>query len=277
MSEACDVMLFVCGGGACHVIREHEPSSMPVVMLNPDSPDEDTEAAFRPAAHAVARAAVEEHAELVSRMRIVFVYAILGGDMGSILVSEVTKYAQEAGCRVVAVAGIPWEEGTPRRGRALDMLPEVVASADRTLVSDGLAVAKLMDDNVRTIDSIVRASGYAMQNALDSLAQLAEGPFFSTLPESAYTYSYVKDLDPVRAVERAMDATAFPTDPAYGKMTVTVSSAFGRAQLEEVFEAVVSRTGIIPEIVKRDDREDTRVLVFLPVRLSPSSPRASRS
>ena len=54
-----------------------------------------------------------------------------------------------------------------------------------------------------------------------------------------------------------------------------MSSGFGTAQLEQIFHTVVSNTGIIPDIVKRDDREDTKVLVFLPVRLT--SPRASRS
>ena len=56
---------------------------------------------------------------------------------------------------------------------------------------------------------------------------------------------------------------------------LSVSSGFGTAQLEQIFHTVVSNTGIIPDIVKRDDREDTKVLVFLPVRLT--SPRASRS
>ena len=76
-------------------------------------------------------------------------------------------------------------------------------------------------------------------------------------------------------MDRALGATVFPTDPAYGKAIVTVSSGFGTAQLEQIFNTVVSNTGIIPEIVKRDDKEDTKVLVFLPVRLAPS-PRASR-
>ena len=124
-------------------------------------------------------------------------------------------------------------------------------------------------------DAFFRASAHALGFALRNLAHMIDGPFFSTFAEKIYTFSYVNDLDPAEAVQRALGATVFPTDPAYGKLIVTVSSGFGTAQLEQIFHTVVSNTGIIPDIVKRDDREDTKVLVFLPVRLT--SPRASRS
>ena len=62
-----------------------------------------------------------------------------------------------------------------------------------------------------------------------------------------------------------MDSTMFETSPDFGKMIVLVSSGFGTAQVESIFYTIVSMTGIVPDIVKREDREDTKVLVFLPV------------
>ena len=268
-----DAALFACGGGASRVVRENPLPSMPVVVLNPEPPAAGAGEGFDELAHAVARAAADAAWDSFASCRIAFVYAILGGDMGAVLMSEATRRAREAGCRVVAVAGIPWENAD-RRERAMALLPKVMGESDRTLVSDGLAVVRLLDGEGLSLDDVLRAHGAVMSAALDSLAQIAEGPFFSTLPERAYTYSYVTDPDPVRAVERAMGATAFPTDPSYGKMAVTVSSSFGLARVEEITEAVASRTGIIPEVFKRGDSDDGKVLVFLPLRTSPTASRA---
>ena len=58
----------------------------------------------------------------------------------------------------------------------------------------------------------------------------------------------------------------FPVDPAFGKSVVMVSSGFGTAQMESIFNTVVSMTGIVPDIVKREDGDDTKVLTFLPVQ-----------
>ena len=118
--------------------------------------------------------------------------------------------------------------------------------------------------------------------AVDNLAHMMEGPFFSTFPKKIYTFAYTNDLDPSKAVTRAMDSTMFETSPDFGKMIVLVSSGFGTAQTESIYYTlvssgfgtaqtesiyytIVSMTGIVPDIVKRDDREDTKVLVFLPV------------
>ncbi|MDO5862162.1 MAG: hypothetical protein Q4Q58_05165 [Thermoplasmata archaeon] len=277
MSDVGDAILFACGGAACHVVGEHRPEGMPVVQLNPETPREFREEVFAGIARDLARGAVDDVEFMLEDMRVVFVYTVLGGDMGAVLQAEVADRAHRHGCKVVTVAGIPLEVGTERRERAIAALDGTVVSSDRVLVLDGYNVAQLVDDNVRRIDSIFRASAHVMESMLDNLAQLVEGPFFSTFPEKVYTFSHVSDMEPARAVARAMEATAFPTDPAYGKMIVTVSAAFGPAQLEQIFETVVESTGIMPDIVKRDDREDTKVLVFLPVRLGPSSPRASRS
>ena len=58
---------------------------------------------------------------------------------------------------------------------------------------------------------------------------------------------------------------------------ITVGSAFRSVEIDTIVQSVVSATGIMPDIVFRDDLEDNKFVVFLPVRISPSSPRASRS
>lgn len=267
-----DAVLFVCGGGASRIVSDARIDNIPMEFVNPGRASDPTFSG--PIASGDERAIGER---LVG-VRVVFAFAMLGGSSGTDMLQAVARVAKAAGCKVVAIAGIPMEFEHERRARAMDALHVILGQVDRTLLMDvGTVLDIRMDENSETkFDAFFRASAFASGFALRNLAYMVDGPFFSTFPERAYTFAYVNDIDPAHAVDRALGATVFPTDPAYGKAIVTVSSGFGTAQLEQIFNAVVSNTGIIPEIVKRDDREDTKVLVFLPVRLAPS-PRASRS
>lgn len=269
-----DAVLFACGGGACHVLTDYSIDNIPVEFVNPGEASDDADSPF---SGPIASGRREAIGSRLQGVRVAFVFAILGGTSGTEMMMTTSEVAKSCGCKVVAIAGIPMEFEHERRTRALDSLDGVRALADRTLLMDVGTVLKLRKDanSEMKFDAFFRASAHALGFALRNLAHMIDGPFFSTFAEKIYTFSYVNDLDPAEAVQRALGATVFPTDPAYGKLIVTVSSGFGTAQLEQIFHTVVSNTGIIPDIVKRDDREDTKVLVFLPVRLT--SPRASRS
>ena len=264
-----DALLFACGGAACRNIASTGFDRIPAFRINPREA-----AAGNPEFQSpLSRGDEDAIAAAVAGARVVFVYAMLGGESGTGMMARVIECARRSGCRTVALAGIPWRPEVDRRLKALQALDGIASSADRTFLMDVDTVAVINGDS--RPDSFFRVLTRTSYMAMDSLTSIVDGPFFSTFPEKAYTFSYVNDMDPASAVERALGATAFPTDPAYGKLIVTVSSGFGTAQIEQIFHTVVSNTGIIPDIVKRDDREDTKVLVFLPVRLI--SPRASRS
>ena len=254
-------MLFACGGGAAHVVSDYPPPMMPVVTVNPPTPGPDRPDLWDGAV----RRAVDDVEDRLAGVRIAFIYAILGGDLGRLIMSELTVRAKVAGCRVVLIAGIPMAFERSRRSKALAEIPEIRHAGDRLLLMDGEAVVRLNSD-VKA-DPTFRLTAHSLAFAIDNLAQLAEGPFFSTLTEGAYTFAYVTEMDPGDAVGRALRASVFPTDPSYGTPVVTVSSGFGEARTEKTVERVVAETGMLPDIVERADREDSKFLVFLPVEL----------
>lgn len=275
MRDLDDAVLFVVGGGAAHVLDEAGPDSrfpLPTYRVNPrqaeitDDPEEMTP---------LARGDPEEIRSRLEGVRVVMVFAMLGGESGTRYMPEIISMARDAGCRVVSIASIPWELEQERRARAMEALPLVVGSSDRTLLMD---VQTLVDIRAgkpeQKVHSFFRVTARALRFAIGSLASMLEGPFFSIFSQRAYTFAYANEMSPARAVEVAMESTVFETDPAMGKAVVAVSAGFGTAQKESIFETVVGRTGIIPEIVQREDMEDTKVLVYLPVDLSP---RASRT
>ncbi len=268
-----DAVLFACGTGANTILTRHPVHTVPVLTVDPlEASLSDDPMYANPIAHGDP-GAMEER---LRGVRVSMAFAMLGSKSGTESLLTVADCARNSGCKVISIVGIPWEAEPDHRDKAMQVLGDVLERSDRTFLMDVQTIAELrveeMDPNPY---SFFKTSEYALGFAIRILAGMTDGPFFSTLPEKAYTFSYVNDIDPAEAVQRALGATVFPTDPAYGKLIVTVSSGFGTAQIEQIFHTVVSNTGIIPDIVKRDDREDTKVLVFLPVRLT--SPRASRS
>ena len=162
----------------------------------------------------------------------------------------------------MTVAGLPFEAS--RRDKGLRMMNEVLEMSDRMFVVDMAAYSRIYPDLVvhRVMNLIASSISFSVRN----LAHLMEGPFFSTFYKKVYTVAYTTDMSPSNAVARAADASAFEVDPAYGKSIIMVSSGFGTAQIESIYNTVVSMTGIIPDIVKREDADDTRVLTFIPVQ-----------
>lgn len=268
-----DVTLFVCGGGATSVMRDSRGiPDLPVVYLNtndsstiPMAP-EGTPGSFGDEclASALAWDNEDEIRARMKGMRVVMVFAVLGGGTGTAMLFETARMARDEGCRVVSIVGLPMPVEHERRVRSMEALSRVGEASDRMFILDMGAMNRL-DGDIKFLH-VLRMVSHSISFAVGSLARMMEGPFFSTLSKKVYTFAYTNDLDPTKAVDRAMESTMFVTDPSYGKAVVLVSSGFGTSQIESIFYTVVSRTGIVPDIVKREDREDTKVLVFLPVQ-----------
>lgn len=276
MSVLDDVVLFACGGGANRIVADSRISDH--IRIIPINPREAAISGEPDLAPPIASGNPDAIRSSLDGIRVAFMLAMLGGASGTGMLLETARVAKECGCRVVSIVGIPMQFEHERRERAMDAIREAVVVSDRMLLMDmGTVVELNVEANDPKFDAFFRISAHSLGFAVANLAEIVEGPFFSTFTERVYTFAYVTDIDPANAVRRALNATAFPTDPAYGKAVVTVSSGFGKAQTEQIFHTVVSNTGIIPDIVKREDREDTKVVVFLPARITPSSPRVSRS
>jgi cell division GTPase FtsZ len=172
--------------------------------------------------------------------------------------------ARECGCKVVSISGIPMIFEATRREKAMEALPEIIAMSDRSFILDvetlNILYPSIKFRNVLEVYS--RTVAFALQNMYRTM----EGPFFSMFSQRVYTFAYASDIEPVIAVSKAMENPMVETDPSAGKLILYVSSSFGTAEKESMTDAIVSMSGILPEIVKREDREDTKVLLFLSVK-----------
>lgn len=266
-----DVILFVCGGAARHIIsRVSESPGVPMVLLdsNGDSTiplrGEDVPDIYLDEYESYALA-VENRDEIRARlrgMRVALIFSVLGGWSSSGILPVIAECARLEGCSVVSIAGLPFEP--TRRDKGLAMMNEVLGLSDRMFVIDVAAYSKIYPDYKvhRTLNLVATAVSFSVKN----LSAVMDGPFFSTFSKKLYTLAYTTGLSPSEAVSRAEDASAFDVDPTYGKSVVMVSSRFGTAEREATFDAIVGLTGIVPDIVTRDDAEDTRIITFLPVQ-----------
>ncbi len=276
-----DVVLFVCGGAARHIL-EYFPIRMPMeyVLLGSQERDEEVNDPERHPIPARARLESGDREGIMCQLdgiRVALVLAVLGGDTGSAALSEAVGCAREVGCRTVAVVGVPMTFESGRREKAREAVSQSIGQVDRMFIVDNQEAAGLYTDGKDPkIDSFFRMYQHRLSYAINAVASMLEGPFFSTFFAKSYTFSYVSALDPGEAVAEAMDSALFPADPGSGKLIVSVGSGLDGADKEQVFQSIVSKTGIMPDIVPRDDLEDSRMILFLPVTLD-SSPRASRS
>lgn len=268
-----DVLLVGCGGGAKAILDDSEGRvDLPTVLINSNDSsciqmvDEDVEGC-RGDHYLASALAMDNEEAIMSYMRgyrIVILLSMLGGGTGTGMVPVIIDCAKRCGCRVVSVLGIPMEYETDRRTRAMGSLPGIIDASDRSLILDTQSFNR-MYPHIKILH-VMRVTARTIAFAIRNLAEVMEGPFFSTFYARIYTIAYTTDLDPSAAVRNALDHSMFETDPTNGKMVITVSSGFGAAEIESIYNTVVAMSGIIPDIVKRDDREDTKVMVFLPVR-----------
>lgn len=202
--------------------------------------------------------------EIFTGKRVAMVFSVLGGGTGTGMMPVVMGCARECGCKVVSISGIPMMFEATRREKAMEALPEIIAMSDRSFILDvetlNILYPSIKFRNVLEVYS--RTVAFALQNMYRTM----EGPFFSMFSQRVYTFAYASDIEPVIAVSKAMENPMVETDPSAGKLILYVSSSFGTAEKESMTDAIVSMSGILPEIVKREDREDTKVLLFLSVK-----------
>ena len=268
-----DVVLVVCGGGASSVIENAEGKmNIPTFFINSSArssiqmvPD-DVEGCFgdQYLASTIAFENIDRIREIFTGKRVAMVFSVLGGGTGTGMMPVVMGCARECGCKVVSISGIPMMFEATRREKALEALPEIIAMSDRSFILDvetlNILYPSIKFRNVLEVYS--RTVAFALQNMYRTM----EGPFFSMFSQRVYTFAYASDIEPVIAVSKAMENPMVETDPSVGKLILYVSSSFGTAEKESMTDAIVSMSGILPEIVKREDREDTKVLLFLSVK-----------
>lgn len=208
---------------------------------------------------------VDEIPSVLEGVRVAVVFAFLGGGSTENL-REVLVAASSHGCRTVAVVGIP-PEFDIRRPSAMEQLAELDGIVDRVVALDVQSALDSSDPDCR-FDSVFRILSHATAFALDCVLQLLDGPFFSTLSRPRYTFAYVNTMMMSDAVGAALRKVAFPMAPSIGKLVVAVGSGCTGAEINQIRAAAVFRTGILPDVFRRDDADTNRVVVFAPLARS---------
>ena len=260
-----DAILLVCGGGARHILGDEDLGAERISMdkgeLEPPVMNDGVHLE-EGQAFALAFDWREEILGMMAGKRIVISFAMLGGGTGAGMIPMLAECARDAGCSFVSVIGMPFEPD--RRYSAFESLSEIRKASDRLFVFDTLSITRLHPNAKMRHALNIMASTVHM--TIRSLTAMVDGPFFSTFTKDAYTVAYTTALYPSDAVSRVVEASLFKPDPDRGRFVVMVSSNFGTAELESIMSTVAEKTGIIPDIVRRDDAEDTKVLTFLPVQ-----------
>jgi len=207
-------------------------------------------------------------ASILDGRRIVIPFSILGGELGTDVIKQTIEYARKSGCKVVSVLGIPMGFEPDRRERAFIALPEVAALSDCTLVLD---LAKLMNTNMeigknRSWTVFLRMSDNIMTMSIKSIVEFMQGPFFTVFTEHMYSYVPASDVVPLNAVKNSWDTVMFDNFPLMNGSVIMVAANVRTSEIEDIQNEVVSKSGIMPEVVKREDSEDSKVLIFRAVR-----------
>lgn len=258
-------VLIACGGGARHILGDEGLGLEKMILdkgeLEPPVANDGIHL-DDPLAFALAIDRKNEIGRFVAGKRAVIAFAMLGGGAGAGTMPAVAECAHDAGCSFVSVIGVPYETESRRYG-AFESLSEIAEVSDRMFVFDTLTIGRLHPN--AKIHHALNMIASTVQMAIRAIASLVDGPFFSTFTKKAYTLAYTTSFYPSEAVARASEASLFEPDPEHGRCVVFVSSRFGTAELESISSTVAEKLGMIPDIVRRDDAEDTKVLTFLPV------------
>jgi len=195
--------------------------------------------------------------------RVIIPFCILGGNVGFGKMRAVIRNAKAVGCRTVTIAGIPFIE-QDRRQRALDSVQDVRSMTDRLLIID-MATTPVIFKSERTADQVVRMVDFTVLYTVNALAKAIEGPFFSIFEDDAYTFAYSTDTIALNAVMSALDAMICKADFSR-KSVIMLSAHMTSGECDIIAEQFVKSTGSMPEIIRREDKDDSKVLVFLPIK-----------
>ncbi len=267
-----DVLIVACGGAGCRIFAESEPVlEYPVLLINsngssgiPLAPPDmqgcrgDVELAF-----SIAFENMGSIKEALRGYRSAVVFSMLGGGTGTGMVPVILDCAKECGCRTISVIGLPMSFESDRRSRAQKVLSRVSDSSDRMYLLDGDAILRMCPD--AKAPSIFKMVSHSIIFTVKCIADMLSGPFYSTFFDKIYTFAYVSELNPITAIEKAVDSSVPAVVDPVGRIVVAVSSELGAAESDAIYDKVAAMTGVVPDIVRRNDREDTKIVVFFSV------------
>ena len=206
--------------------------------------------------------------EALEDKRVCLTFTLLGGELGTDIVKDVIRCAREKGCKVVSVFGIPMDFEKERRERAFSNLHEMVALSDCTLVAD---MQRSFDVNLeynkeRDWTVFLKSSDSMIRNSIKAIVDFMQGPFFSVFGENLYAFVPSYDVLPINAVMKSWDRMMFDNGRATDKSVIMLGSNVKTSEIDEIRGRVAMLCGTLPEIVIREDSDDSKVITFRSVR-----------
>jgi hypothetical protein len=265
-----DVLVVACGGAAKNALK--------IINSEDDDPWQMHQAAMEEFGHrfevlssrfsTVPMDDPEKIRQCMEGKRVVVPFSILGGDVGTDIIKEVIRCARDIGCKVVSVFGIPMGWEPDRRERAFRALPEVASLSDCCLVVD---MQKLMDVNLefdtnRFWKAFLKMSDNLIRSSIWSIVEYMQGPFFTVFTERMYAFVVSTDVLPVNAVLRSWGHLMFDNNPALDSLVIMVGANITTPEIEEIRNRMVIESGIMPEVIRRNDPDDSKVMIFRAVR-----------
>lgn len=257
-----DTVVFACGGGAYRVLAE-SPIGLDVPVFNMKSMPADTEDIGTTMVFREGDDPVGNIDSILRDTRLVFVFSMLGGMAATELPKVIMECARSCGCRVVQILGLPMRFEKDHRARAEEAMRELAGLSDATFLVDMESLMAFDDDNSFRV--VLEYHAYALTFATRTLTAYARGPFFSTFPHKVYTIAFASGMSPEHVVSRAMKSMMFPTELDNGMMVMMVGKGTDPSRIEGLRDSVISVAGILPDIIRRSDDEDSKVLIFVPV------------
>lgn len=252
-------MVVACGGAAANIVDDY------LENFDPDHLMFDDVALI---SRGKATATWQEVVKKVKGYRVVVPFAVLGGETGTDMIKDVIMLARDNRCKVVSVFGIPMAFEEIRRDRALKNLSGLVALSDVSLVLD---MQKFVDLNLginqnRDWVQFLKMSDRMVMFAVMSLVRYMDGPFFTTFTNSLYAFVIHNEMFPVDAAMKGWESLWFDRNPQLDDAVIMVGASTSSAEMDDIRDNIVRKYGTLPQIVKRSDPDDSKVIVLKAVR-----------
>ncbi len=194
--------------------------------------------------------------------RNILLVSSLGGESFAKAYSVISSSAGALGISTISVCTLPYIFETERRDRAMENLGILSESAHSMFVIDS---QKTISSDGPSEEFTRRTCDF-ISDALDILFPLLEySPFKSLCSESFYTIAITESAVPVNAVNEALAHPYFDTPRISGKVLVCTGHELGGMEAEQVESAVMTTTGILPEIISGIEYERNRYLLIIPI------------
>ena len=263
------VLAVACGGGACRTLEGNESRlGYPLMKINTDgrsvtysrnSGDPGTRGDMV-LASGIVRENSEDLKKVFRNYRTVLLFLMAGGGTGTGMAPVILEAARECGCRTVVIMGLPLKFEDRRRGDMKEYIEGISAFADRMFLSDEQTMLMMNPDTeARWVFTRMANSLFF---AVKSIADLLGGPFYTTFPHKTYTFVYESDANPASAAEKMVSFAVGNMDGYSGRIVVAVGSDFSDIESRAVTDKIAGISGILPDIIHREDAEGSRFLAF---------------